>query len=129
MSGKLSLMDSLGNHTTSASPRTLLVSLIQVVKVFEHIVGDIPNRSARSSFNTAKRNLIRVSNFSSLCDKFLFFLVVSIFRFTFLDVTVLFVPLQYINFGKNGDKSVKRTLNSAIEDHIPYVVMGLDEQQ
>ena len=116
ISGRLSLLDSLGSHATSESPRILLISLIHVVKVFEQIVGEIPKRSARSSFNKASRNLIRVNNISSRWVNFFVFGTILKFRFTLLYLLVRFAPLQYRNLGKYGVKNKKSTLNIAIDD-------------
>ena len=61
ISGKCSLMDSLGGHTTNALPKILLRSLIDSVNIYEESVGETPNLSAKSSINNSSLKRINVS--------------------------------------------------------------------
>ena len=81
-----------------------------MVKVWEHIVGEIWNRSARSWLSKPSRSLIRVNNISFLYDSFVVLGIILVFRFTFLYDVLLFAPLQCFKLDKNGDKREKITV-------------------
>ena len=95
--GRLSLIASRGIHFTNASPNKILRRRIQVVNGLEHITGEIPKRSAKSSVQGEASS--KLKEISSLNDKiFRDDLVNFLFRLDFKMCLLVPSPiLQYFD--------------------------------
>ena len=61
MDGKFDLMTSLGNQINEESPKSLLKSLTHVVKMAEHVPGEMQNLSAKSSLTNHNCSRMRTN--------------------------------------------------------------------